>query len=244
MDDRYTGSSDGQPEDSQGGPKHALENAKNGAEEQIRSLADRGKEQVATRLESVARAIESVRDSLGDDEPGVRRYIDTASARVMHASRYLRDHDSADLVREIQNVARSQPLLVLGGSAALGFFVGRMLRAGGSTLRSRSVSSGGDVGASSPIEGGYGSAGGYGTSGGPTSGGSSSMGGPGSPSMGGVGSPPGGAPTGSSSMGSSSPDPEESRPSFGAMPDALAPRTTGAVVPQSSYEARGFGTRR
>lgn len=109
--------------------EHAAREHADDAKEQIRSLAETGKERVVARLDHVARALRGAGDSLRDeDEEDLSTYATEIGDRVERVSRYLREHDSGDLVAGVERMARERPLLFLGGAFACGVALGRFLK--------------------------------------------------------------------------------------------------------------------
>jgi hypothetical protein len=96
--------------------------------------ADQGREQVAETVERVAGGIRRVSTELQSEEPAVADVAMTAADQAERVARYLRDTDARQLIRTVEDVARRQPLLFLGGAFVVGFAASRFLRAaGGST---------------------------------------------------------------------------------------------------------------
>jgi hypothetical protein len=149
------------------------------AKDQLRSFAEMGKDQVAERLDTVARAIRSTGETLRNEEQAqLSQYTEYVGDAMENASRYLREHGTADLAHEVERVARMQPLAFVGGAFIVGLAIGRFLKSSTPSDGSSSVTGGSPepeessgYGASS-----YGTTPAYGTSnfGSPTSYGSSS----------------------------------------------------------------------
>ncbi|NJD28198.1 MAG: hypothetical protein FIA92_07860 [Chloroflexi bacterium] len=87
-------------------------------------------------LDQVAGAFRTAVDELRPQQPEIAGVMGTAADRVEDASAYLRDHDPAEVLDRVQDVARSQPALVIGGGLALGITLGRLLRSGSDRGRS------------------------------------------------------------------------------------------------------------
>lgn len=99
------------------------------AKEQVRELANAGREQVAGQLDCFARALQGAGDQLESETPQASQYTRMAGDKVGEVARYLRDHDAADLVHDAEDFARSNPLVFLGGCAIAGFLIGRFFKA-------------------------------------------------------------------------------------------------------------------
>lgn len=105
--------------------KHQAEKAK----DQIRSLAETGKDRVAEKLDHVARALRTTGESLRDeDDAELSQYADVASDSVERVARYLKEHETVDLAEGIERIARQQPLLFLGGAFVAGLAIGRFFK--------------------------------------------------------------------------------------------------------------------
>jgi hypothetical protein len=107
------------------------------AREQVRSqLADQ-KERAAGSLESVADALRQAGQGLRDHDQGaLGDYVQSAAEMVERVSDYLSRRDMDQLVREVEDMARRQPGLFVGGAFALGFLAARFLKSSRSNGRS------------------------------------------------------------------------------------------------------------
>ncbi|WP_053233541.1 hypothetical protein [Sandaracinus amylolyticus] len=130
--------------------KHQAENAK----EQIRSLAELGKDRLAEQLEHIAHAVRGAGDNLRSDEQSAElsQYADTLGDQIERASRYLRDHRAIDLVDGVERFARTKPALFLGGAFAVGMVLGRFFKSspGGVNVEEGYATGGYDVGTGYP----------------------------------------------------------------------------------------------
>lgn len=100
------------------------------ASSRMRSWADSGRAEVATQLGGVARALHSASEQLRSEEQGrAGYYTDLLGEQADQLAHYLEEHDATDLLGEVEDFARRQPLLFLGGCAAAGFALGRFFKA-------------------------------------------------------------------------------------------------------------------
>jgi ElaB/YqjD/DUF883 family membrane-anchored ribosome-binding protein len=83
-------------------------------------------------LQQVSQAIRDAGENLRESQPQVAGLVDTAATRLDDAATYLRDHDAGEAVANVQEMARRQPAIVIGGGLAIGLLVGRLLRSGAS----------------------------------------------------------------------------------------------------------------
>jgi len=119
--------------------------------------------------------IDDAGSGLRETQPEIANLVGTAADRVSEAATYLRDHNASEALDHVQQLARRQPALVVGGGLALGLVLGRLLRTGTAVAQSdmravgpytgatRGAYGSGSYGAGGYRSGGYG-AGGYGTS--------------------------------------------------------------------------------
>lgn len=108
--------------------KHQAQNKAEDAKEQIRSMAEMGKDRVADKLDHVARALRGAGENLQSEDQDLSQYADVLGDKVEQASRFLRDHQAIDLADGIERVARRQPWLYLGGAFVAGLAIGRFLK--------------------------------------------------------------------------------------------------------------------
>jgi hypothetical protein len=151
--------------------QEAFEQAKEAGQQVASTLADQVREQASTRLEgqkdrathsleNVAQAFRQTGQQLREkDQAAVADYTDKAAEQMERLVGYLQGQDIDQLVGDVENFARRQPALFIGGALALGILAARFLKSSsqqGSTMR--------DYGYA-PNRGQQGSYGGYGTRG-------------------------------------------------------------------------------
>lgn len=87
------------------------------------------KEAASGGLQNVARAFRQTSDQLREqDQDGVARYLDRATAQVEQVSEYLGRRDLQQMARDAEQFARREPVLFLGGALALGLFASRFFK--------------------------------------------------------------------------------------------------------------------
>lgn len=102
--------------------------------------------------------LRSMGDSLrGQGQEGTARLVDMAADRLNQVSTYLTQTDGDRIVHDIENVARTQPLITAAAGLVFGVTAARLLKAGASH-RYRTYGSGSTYGST-----GYGTSSGYGT---------------------------------------------------------------------------------
>ena len=99
--------------------------AQSRAGEQVRTQLDTGKSRAATALRDVASSLHHPGE-LGEDT--VSRYIRTAGDQVQRAADYLENKDVREVVTDVEQFARRQPALFLGGAFMVGLFAARVLK--------------------------------------------------------------------------------------------------------------------
>jgi hypothetical protein len=128
------------------------------ARQQATSVAAGRKDQTAQSLSSVAQALRQSGQQLQDQGQGpAGQVMDRAADSVERFSGYLQSRTINDIIAEVENVARRQPVAFVGGALAIGFALSRF-------LKSSPPSSGGQAGQYGSYsryyggyEGGYGS---------------------------------------------------------------------------------------
>lgn len=94
--------------------------------------ADRGKEQAAHGISQVAESIRRVSMDMQGEQPAIANAAQTAADQAERVANYLQQTDARELIRTVEDVARRQPLIFLGGAFLLGVAASRLLKAAGS----------------------------------------------------------------------------------------------------------------
>jgi len=112
-------------------------------QEQAGDLLDRARDQFSTQVSgqkdavadsagSLATALRQTSQQLNDQGQGmVGQFVDRAAELADGVSGYLRERSVGDLTGELENFARREPVLFLGGAFALGFMAARFLKSSG-----------------------------------------------------------------------------------------------------------------
>jgi hypothetical protein len=82
--------------------------------------ADRGKDQAAHGISQVADSVRRVSLDLESEQPAIASAAMTAADQVDRAAHYLQQTDAREILRSVEDMARRQPLLFLGGAFVLG----------------------------------------------------------------------------------------------------------------------------
>lgn len=93
--------------------------------------ADKAREQAATGLEQMTESIRRVSMDLEAEQPQIANVVTTAADQAERIADYLRTTDARQIISTVEDVARRQPLLFLGGAFALGLAASRLLKAAG-----------------------------------------------------------------------------------------------------------------
>ena len=125
--------------------------------------ADRGKEQAAEGITQVADSIRRVSLDMEGSQPQIAEVAQTAAEQAERIATYLQQTDAREIVRTVENVARRQPLLFLGGAFLLGMAATRLIKAAGGQEQDRSYAYRGDWRSAPSYGVGGGSTGAYAT---------------------------------------------------------------------------------
>lgn len=110
--------------------------------DKARELAEEQKQAGAERLGGVARAVHQAADQLEKDlPPEAAQYVHQAADGIERVSSAIRDRSIGDLVDDLNDFARRQPVAFFGGAILAGFVLSRFLKSS-----AQSPSSGGRPG--------------------------------------------------------------------------------------------------
>lgn len=98
------------------------------ATERLGSGLDRGKARAADTLGGVAQTLLQSSHQLREQQPQLGEYAERAAHEMQRFSDYLQRADVEEIVDRVEQVARRQPALFLGGMFALGVLGARFLR--------------------------------------------------------------------------------------------------------------------
>ena len=94
--------------------------------------ADKGRERTADTLDELARSIRRISTDTEGQQPAIAGIASTAAEQTERLAGYLRTTDSREIFHSVEDAARRQPLLFLGGAFALGLIASRFMKAAGS----------------------------------------------------------------------------------------------------------------
>lgn len=93
--------------------------------------ADKGRQQAADGLEHLSDSIRRVSLDMEGEQPAIANVASTAAEQAERVAEYLRNTDARQLLSTLEDVARRQPLIFLGGAFALGMAASRFIKAAG-----------------------------------------------------------------------------------------------------------------
>lgn len=101
--------------------------------EQAVSRLSRQKEQAAAGLGSVAEVLRHTGEELRGQEGDAitqtaAQYSEVAVSKIEAVSTYLREHEMSDVVRDVENFARREPVIFMGAAFLVGMLAARFLK--------------------------------------------------------------------------------------------------------------------
>lgn len=130
------------------------------AVQELRGSADdylsQGADALSGQIGTISRALRSAAEEIRRSQQGERfgSITDSLAGGLDSAAGYLRDHRPGDLVRSVENFARREPVLFLGGCLAVGVLAARFFKAskGSKNIDDRPRDSMGNLGPSGPMD--------------------------------------------------------------------------------------------
>jgi hypothetical protein len=108
--------------------KTTLDAASVTVKDRARKIAEQQKQAGADQIGGVARAIHGAAHEIEQEMPYAAGFIHDAAAKLEGAADSLRDRSVDDLIRSLNNFARSQPAAFFGGAVLAGFALSRFLK--------------------------------------------------------------------------------------------------------------------
>jgi ElaB/YqjD/DUF883 family membrane-anchored ribosome-binding protein len=105
------------------------------AQQQAKSQLSIGKDRVADSFDSVAQALRSSNEQMGQEAGFVGDYMSRAADRVSEISEHLRRRDVNELIHETEDFARREPTIFMAGAFTLGLLAARFLRSSGGSMQ-------------------------------------------------------------------------------------------------------------
>jgi hypothetical protein len=108
--------------------KHTLQQAR----ERASSSLGESKRQLAVQLGTAAEALRRTTQHLrSEDQPRIAGLTETLARQIDQVSSYLRTKDAAARRQDLENAARRQPAIAIGGAIVLGLIGARFLKSSG-----------------------------------------------------------------------------------------------------------------
>lgn len=108
--------------------RSTAESAKHRAE----SMAEEERSRLAGRIEGVARALKRTGTEMHDEDDQLSNMADKLGSQVEKLSGWLREHDTRDMLGRVEDFARKQPAIFLGGAFLVGVAAARFLKSSSS----------------------------------------------------------------------------------------------------------------
>lgn len=93
--------------------------------------ADRAREQTAEGLDQLAGSVRRVSTDMESEQPAIASLASTAAEQAERVAGFLHETDARQLVHTVEDMARRQPLLFVGGAFLLGIAASRFIKAAG-----------------------------------------------------------------------------------------------------------------
>ena len=99
------------------------------AQQRASTLFEEQKRAGADQAEGFARAVHGAADQLQETSPQIAGYVHEAASSVDRLARTLRDRGPNQLLHDVQDMARQQPVAFFGAAVLAGFAIARFARA-------------------------------------------------------------------------------------------------------------------
>lgn len=107
--------------------------AKSQTREQLRTQINQRSTQAGEQVSSTAQAMRKTSEHLRvEGKDSVAKVVDGVADRSERLGSYLTQADGDQILRDIEDIARRQPWLFVGGSAVVGFLASRFMKASSS----------------------------------------------------------------------------------------------------------------
>ncbi|GJL75060.1 hypothetical protein [Nitrosomonas sp.] len=100
----------------------------NETKQETGKIAEQQLQNVAHQINSIASALTTTADNMEDDHSWIADGTRQTAQALDKVSGSLRESDFGTLVRNFEDYARRQPVIVLGGAAIAGFFLVKFLK--------------------------------------------------------------------------------------------------------------------
>ena len=93
--------------------------------------ADHGRHLAADGIETVARSIRRLSTEIAEDQPAIASAATTVAEQAERTAQFLNETDAREMISKVEEAARRQPLIFLGGAFVLGVATARFFKAAG-----------------------------------------------------------------------------------------------------------------
>jgi hypothetical protein len=112
--------------------------------------ADQGRQLAADGVESLAHGLRRLSTEMAADQPAIASAATTVADQAERAALFLHETEAREMISKVEDAARRQPLIFLGGAFVLGVAAARFLKAAGQDARGGPASTAGQY---SPVRG-------------------------------------------------------------------------------------------
>jgi hypothetical protein len=106
------------------------------AKEQATNAFTQQREQAVSGLGSLADALrvtaQGMKESNDGAQAGIAQFVDDAAERLTQSADFLRDKDASQLLHDVQDFAKKQPLAFVGAAFGIGIVAARLMKGAGS----------------------------------------------------------------------------------------------------------------
>jgi len=110
----------------------ALEPATGDIGQEKHRLTDYGREMAAEGLQTLAGNMRRISTDMETQQPAIADVTETVAEQTERLATYVRETDAREMLRTVEDAARRQPLLFMGGAFVIGLAAARFLKAAGS----------------------------------------------------------------------------------------------------------------
>ena len=102
---------------------------------QWEQVAEQQRQAGADQINEMAKAVHSAADQLAPQMPETAGFAHAAASRLKHGADALRERSVSDLVAGFNQIARQDPITLLGGAMLAGFAISRFLKSSADSSR-------------------------------------------------------------------------------------------------------------
>lgn len=93
--------------------------------------ADHGRHLAADGINTVAKSIRRLSTEIAEDQPAIASAATTVADQAERTAQFLNETDAREMISKVEEAARRQPLIFLGGAFVLGVATARFFKAAG-----------------------------------------------------------------------------------------------------------------